>query len=75
MKDYYEGNLEKAFLVTNDGDFDVLVSFLVEHNSLGRLICPDLKRASRLLKKVTPQQKLFDLKRVIHSITKKDKNS
>lgn len=70
MQDFYTGRLGQTILVTADGDFDVLVEFLLKNNKLGKLLCPDLKKTSKLLKKITPHEKLLDLKDVLHSITK-----
>ena len=70
MQDFYTGRLGQTILVTADGDFDVLIEFLLKNNKLGKLLCPALKKTSKLLKKITPHEKLLDLKDVLHSITK-----
>ncbi len=49
MKDYK--NFEKAVLVTNDGDFAVLVDYLQHRKKFGMVISPNIYRCARLLKK------------------------
>lgn len=44
-------NFEKAVIVTGDGDFYCLIDHLKKHNKLGKLIVPDQKRYSSLLRK------------------------
>lgn len=70
VKDCYDWNCNEAIIVTNDGDFDVLIWFLEERGCLARVVCPNLKKASVLLKKITPQKKLLDLALLVNIITK-----
>lgn len=45
-------NYEKAVIVSGDGDFYCLIKYLNEKNKLCRLLVPNLKRYSKLLKSV-----------------------
>ena len=49
--DYYENQLNKFFLVSWDWDFDVLVEFFKNKNKLWKLLLPNAKKCSKLLKK------------------------
>ena len=51
VSDMYENNYEKAVIVTGDGDFACLASFLSGKNRLKAVISPNYKKASVLLKK------------------------
>lgn len=44
-------NFDKAIIVTGDGDFYCLIDHLKKHNKLEKLIVPDQKRYSSLLRK------------------------
>ena len=50
---------EKAVIVSGDGDFHCLVSYLEKHGKLEEVICPDHKKASALLRKAVPEKILF----------------
>ena len=50
---------EKAVIVSGDGDFYCLVEYLLKKGKLERVISPDHKRASVLLKRAAPQGMLF----------------
>ena len=46
-------NYDKAIIVTGDGDFHCLVEYLTEQNKLKRLVIPNKKRYSSLLRRFT----------------------
>lgn len=49
--DFYEKRIEKAVLVTSDGDFACLAKFLLKHNALEIILSPRGKeKCSNLLK-------------------------
>ncbi len=52
MKFVYEKICDKVIIVSGDGDFAVLADFLLEKNRLSRLIVPNYKTMSILIKKV-----------------------
>jgi len=51
MLDIFEWDLEKAYLITWDWDFNSLVDLLKNRNLLWRVLIPNRKKASKLLKK------------------------
>ncbi len=52
MKDCYENNFEKAVLVSSDGDYSSLVSFLIEKDKLETILSPyNTEKCSVLLKR------------------------
>ncbi len=51
MLDMFEWWLKKAYLVTWDWDYNTLVDLLKSRNLLGRVLVPNRKKASKLLKK------------------------
>ncbi len=52
MEDYYEGNLNKAILVSSDGDYAPLVAKLVDNDRFHTIISPGLEdKCSILLKR------------------------
>lgn len=51
VKDVYESNLSGWFLVSWDGDFTVLVEFRKEKNVFSKILVPNVRKASILLKK------------------------
>ena len=53
------GEYEKAVIVSGDGDFHCLVTYLHKHGKLEQVICPDHKKASALLRKAVPEKILF----------------
>jgi len=54
-------NFDKAVIVSGDGDFYCLVKYLLEHNKLEKVIIPNQKTYSALLKKLSsPEQNIFD---------------
>jgi hypothetical protein len=52
-------------LVSGDGDFDVLVEFLLEKKVFGKLLVPNRYKASKLLKNILPARDIQDLS-VLH---------
>lgn len=58
---YYEQDHKHFILVSSDGDFDVLVKFWKEKGVFGRLIVPDSRTTSKLLKNITNKSERFDL--------------
>lgn len=48
-------NYDKAIIVSGDGDFACLVQYLQEHNKLEKLIVPDERKYSALLKRFSKQ--------------------
>ena len=48
--DYYTKVYDRCILVTGDGDFGCLVEFLIQNKALDRLIAPDERKCSILLK-------------------------
>lgn len=54
MRDAYEDVFEKAIIITSDGDYASLVSFLIEKQKLEMIISPySSEKCSALLKKIT----------------------
>lgn len=60
-RSYYEQGYDNFILVSWDGDFDVLVEFLLEKNVFWKLLVPNIKKASQLLKNILPAQQIQDL--------------
>ncbi len=57
-KMYKKEDFAKIVLVSGDGDYKMLVDFLIEEERFEKILFPDLKRASSLYKKIT--RKYFD---------------
>ncbi len=55
---YKSENFNKIILVSGDGDYKMLVDFLIEENKFEKVLFPDQKRASSLYKSIT--RKYFD---------------
>ncbi len=51
----------KCIVVTGDGDFDCIVKYLISNNKFYKLIIPNRKKLSMLLKTVTPNKFLIFL--------------
>ncbi|MEI8104054.1 MAG: NYN domain-containing protein [Candidatus Moraniibacteriota bacterium] len=51
MRDAYEGEFDGAVIVSGDGDYASLVSFLSEKNKLVVVLAPNSKKCSILLKR------------------------
>jgi len=49
--DFYEKEFSKAIIVAGDGDYACLAQFLKEKNGLGRILAPNYKKCSILLKR------------------------
>lgn len=71
VRDFYISDIDDVFLVTGDGDFDVLVEFLESNGKFAKLMCPNIKKTSKLLKEVTPRNKIQDMATLLHIIGKK----
>jgi hypothetical protein len=53
MKKLYKNeNFNKIVLVSGDGDYKLLVDFLIEENRFKKILFPDRQRASSLYKKI-----------------------
>ena len=50
---------EQAVIVTGDGDFACLVSYLIKEKKLGCVISPNPKKCSVLLKRIVPEHHVF----------------
>lgn len=48
-------NYDKAIIISNDGDFHCLVDYLLKKNKLERLLIPNRKKFSSLLREFMPQ--------------------
>ena len=57
---YKQEDFDKVVLVSGDGDYKMLVDFLIEENRFRKILFPDGKRASSLYKQV-PRQYFDDL--------------
>jgi len=55
---YRHETFDKIVLVSGDGDYKMLVDFLIEEKRFEKILFPDFKRASSLYKKIT--RKYFD---------------
>ena len=51
-KMYKKEDFAKIVLVSGDGDYKLLVDFLIEENRFEKILFPDRKRASSLYKKI-----------------------
>ncbi len=59
MKKIYKKEIpDKIILVSGDGDYKMLVDFLIEENKFEKILFPNQKKASSLYKKIT--RKYFD---------------
>lgn len=73
VSDFYENKLNKAIVVSSDGDYAVLLEFLKNKNSLGVLISPRVK-CSYLLRKLNIPILYLDTQRnKIEKIAQKEK--
>lgn len=64
---------ERAVIVTGDGDFSCLVEYLHQREKLARLIVPDRRRYSTLLRRVLPLDEMTfvnDLRKRLEYIRK-----
>lgn len=53
VRDYYENKFDQAVIVTGDGDFSCLASFLLEKEKLKTLVAPNSKKCSYLLRRLS----------------------
>ncbi len=54
-------NFGKAVIVTGDGDFYCLIEYLIKKNKLQKVLIPNQKQYSGLLKRLsTPERNIFD---------------
>ena len=51
-KMYKKEKFEKIVLVSGDGDYKIVVDFLIEEKRFAKILFPDKKRASSLYKKI-----------------------
>lgn len=49
---YKKENFQRVFLVSGDGDYKMLVDFLIEENRFGKILFPNRQFASSLYKKL-----------------------
>jgi uncharacterized LabA/DUF88 family protein len=47
------GNYERAVIVTGDGDFHCLAAYLISQGKLERVLLPNIKKSSKLLRSLT----------------------
>ena len=52
-------NFDQVVIVSSDGDFYCLVKYLYEKGKLSRVISPDVKNCSKLLKKTAKEKIVF----------------
>ncbi len=52
-------NFDQAIIVSSDGDFYCLVKYLYEKGKLARVMSPDVKNCSKLLKKTAKEKIVF----------------
>lgn len=67
--DYYENRLEKAILVSGDGDYHCIVKFLKEKQIPVSIVAPKYKHLSYLLKKIWVP--IINLRDFSHKLGKK----
>lgn len=60
--------LQKAYLISNDWDYNTLIKVLIEEWVFGWLIVPDKRTASKLIKKFN--RIVLDLQEIRHKIKK-----
>lgn len=65
-------NFDQAIIVSSDGDFYCLVKYLYEKGKLSRVISPDVKNCSKLLKKTAKEKIVFmdNLRNKLEYLTK-----
>jgi hypothetical protein len=51
MKKVNEGELQSVVLISGDGDYKMLVDYLLEKNKLTKILAPNLAFASSLYKR------------------------
>ena len=50
---YKEEDFEKIILISGDGDYKLIVDFMIEEKRFAKILFPDLGRASSLYKKLS----------------------
>jgi hypothetical protein len=68
--DSYDKDLQQAYLITNDGDYNSLVDFFKSKNIFWGLITGNFQTAGRLLRKSAGKD-IWDIQRIRHLIEKK----
>lgn len=71
VRDFYEEDTESVTLISGDGDFSCLVDFLLEKQIFGRLMIPNIKYCSYLLRKKQISLVRLDHPRTISLYTKR----
>lgn len=66
--DFCRNWLQKAYVVTNDGDYNTLIDILQQENVFWWLILPDAYSASHLIKRLAKD--FIDIQRIKHIIQK-----
>ena len=70
MKSIYENYCDQAIIVTEDGDFAVLINFLLDKNKLIKFITPNWLTLFVLIKKIFIKRKMMNL---LESLNNKQK--
>ncbi len=60
VSDFYENKFDNAFLVTGDGDFSCLATFLLGKSKLGFIIAPNRRKCSYLLRRIQARVAYLD---------------
>ena len=53
MKYYFDQKYDQALIVSGDGDFKILVDFLIERGKFAKVLAPNIKYCSSLYNKTT----------------------
>ena len=61
---------DKAVIVSGDGDFHCLIEYLEKQDKLAKLLVPNKKRYSALLRRFTPHIEYLD--ELVHKLGRKD---
>ncbi len=73
---YKQEKFDKIILVSGDGDYKLLVDFLIEENRFEKILFPDRSRASSLYKKIGANYfDALDTSYVRNKIERKEKGS
>ena len=73
VHDTLQCNLVKAYIMTNDGDYNSLIDYLYDHHVWGGLFAPDIKTASRMIKN-SKSYPIIDLQDIQEKIKKSPTN-
>ena len=71
-RSFYEQWYDGFVLVSWDGDFDILVEFLLEKKVFRKLLVPNIKKASQLLKNILPAHDIQDLRVLKNKLAKRN---